>query len=71
MKSRVLLILVVLAIVFSIVSIVSDVGMRQVTGATSIGLIDLPLTFSFLVIVLLIVIIMFIILDLTPLKKQL
>ncbi len=46
MKSRALLVLVVLAIVFSIVSVVSDVGIKQITGATADELTDLPATFG-------------------------
>lgn len=69
MKSRVILVLVVLAIVFSIVGIVSDVGMQQVTGAAAKDLTDFPFTFGFIVIILLILIIFLLITDLISLKK--
>lgn len=70
MKSKVILFLIVLTILFSIVSIVSDLGISQITGGTTQGLINLPLTFNLVVIILLIVIISIILTDLIISKKQ-
>lgn len=70
MKSRIILFLVVLAIIFSIISIVSDSGIMQVTGGTARN-IDLPGMFSFVVVILLILVILIVIIDLTLLRKQL
>ena len=64
-----LLFLIVLAIVFSIIGIVSDIGIKQVTGVTTSKLTDIPLTFGFVVIILLIAIIFLVIVDIIPLKK--
>lgn len=64
MKSRVILVLVVLAIVFSIISIVSDIGINQITGGTSREINSLPVSLSFVVIVILILVILLIITDL-------
>jgi len=69
MKSRVILVLVVLAVVYSIVGIVSDVGIKQITGAASQNLTDFPFTFGFIVIILLILIIFLVIIDLISSKK--
>ena len=64
MNSRVILVLVVLAIVFSIVGIISDIGIMQVTGAAARDVKDLPFTFGFIVVILLILIIFLVLIDL-------
>lgn len=64
MKSRVILVLVVLAVVFSIVGVVSDLGIMQITGGTSRDLKSPAFTFGFMVIILLILILFLIITDL-------
>ena len=64
-----ILVLIILAIVFSIVGVVSDIGIKQVTGTAAKELNELPFTFGFIVIILLILILFLLILEITPLRK--
>ena len=63
MNSRVILVLVVLAVIFSIVGVVSDLGIMQVIGGTAQEVNELPFTFGFIVIILLILIVFLVLVD--------